>query len=75
MATSKITRHGVRIGDTVTDAAVSAFKNTSNPNLSQVIQLRTVSSLGDFMLFITQSGIGLYDNGAGQTIHFMNWDS
>lgn len=70
MAVSKIDRPCVQIGSSATEASI-----TANPSANQMMQIVVGSSMGRYMLFVTNSGINLYDLTHGQMLHSMSWDS
>ena len=73
MATSKINKSGVIKTNAVKNAYLGAFQNTTNPSLSQLIQIGVESDMGSYMLMVLDSGITLYDVTNGQVVHNVGW--
>lgn len=73
MATSTIKKSGVIKTNAVKNAYIGAFQNTTNPSLSQLIQIGVESDIGNYMLMITDGGITLYDTTNSQVVHFVGW--
>ena len=46
---------------------------TASPSAGHYMQIRVISSLGDWLLYVTNSGIKLYDNTNSQLVHSLNW--
>lgn len=73
MATSTIKKSGVMKTSAVKNAYLGAFQNTTNPSLSQLIQVGVESDMGSYMLMITDGGITLYDATNSQVVHYVGW--
>lgn len=71
MATSKIPYK--RYTERGTDATRTVV--TAAPLSGHYMQVRAVSTLGDWVLIVNNSGIRLYDNANAQIVHSINWTS
>ena len=71
MANSKIPYK--RYTERGTDATRTLI--TASPSSGHYMQIRAISTLGDFILYANNSGIKLYDNTNSQVIHSIDWMS
>ena len=60
----------VRLGLGVTDGYINA-----NTSVGQIMQIGVVTPTTNYILTITNTGIGLYNTKTGQTEHRINWTS
>ena len=67
MATSTI-KSGVTKGSSVQRAQISKNMSVSNPQQIQIV-------VDDYMLFVNDTGISLYDRTTETTVHKVNWDT
>jgi len=63
-------RQGVQIGSAVTEAIIGAY-----PPANQLMQFTVNSTLGNYILYVTTSGINLYDGNAQAVIGRLYWNS
>ena len=56
-----------------TDATLARI--SASAPLSQYMNIRVTSSLGDYTLIVGVNSIRLWDNGTSTTIRTMNWDA